>query len=167
MKKVMALDLAVSTGMAMSQDLERPPLLQTWRLLPATVEGQHGRAYVELERRMMDMIAVERPDVLWFEAPAETGNRPTWLAQLLFGVAAVAELVATRQGILPLQGNASTVRKWVLGRGRKTKDDQRSDKLVAKAYCEARGWRYDSDDAADAAVLLVYGCACPPVGVKL
>ena len=159
--RILALDLSqTGTGFAVNRE-SGPPILGT-KAFPSCQGGsQLGTVYVAFDDWLDDLISVHQPHQVWYEAPNETGNRPTWMAQLLFGITAYAEGRAARRGLPVFMEHVSTIRKFVLGQGSPTKKDPRDGKTLAKAYCEQRGWDYQGDsNRADAAVLLVYAGAC-------
>jgi Holliday junction resolvasome RuvABC endonuclease subunit len=155
MKRVLALDIATTTGFA----VDRPgggdkPLTGTFR---SEHDGDDlGQAYVEFEQQLCDLIAVHAPEVLTFEAALVIGGkkgttRPTNIATVrkLFGLSAVAELVGTRANLEVYEAHIQTVRRHFVGNGR-------AEKPEIYDRCKLLGWDVRSMDASDAAAIWDY-----------
>jgi hypothetical protein len=123
-----------------------------------------GKLYAALRNVLEDAIALHTPSRLVF-APALFRDAQT-AARALLGLIAVAELVAYDTDVRPLEIAETTARKAVLGRGTFGERDSdgkvikgtgsRAAKQAALAWCHSRGWMTQSDDTADALVLLEY-----------
>lgn len=153
--RYLALDIATVTGYA----ADRPgggdtPVTGTVRV---RVEDEDlGAAFLEFEQHVEDLIAVHRPGVLAFEAPLVIGGgrgttRPTNHAtvRLLFGLAAIAELVGTRRQLQVFEAHIGSVRRHFCGSGR-------ADKREVLARCKLLGWDVKTADAADGAAIWDY-----------
>lgn len=154
MHRVLALDIASCTGWAAdrpSRSESDKPVCGSFRV---RAEGDDlGAAFVEFEENLEGLIGLHEPNVLAFEAPLVFGGRGGSTVQtnhqtvrILFGLAALAELVGTRAGLAVYELHIQAVRKHFVGNGRA----QKSDVL---ARCRLLGWNPPGLDAADA-------CAC-------
>lgn len=150
--RVLALDVASCTGWA----ADRPsggdrPVCGAFKV---RAEGEDlGGAFCDFEEQLEGLIALHVPTVLAFEAPLVFGgpggstrqtNHQT--VRVLFGLAAIAELVGTRRGLDVYELHIQSVRKHFVGRGRAQKAD-------VLQRCRLLGWDPPGMDAADA-------CAC-------
>lgn len=149
--KIIALDIATTVGFAIDGPEEWKPLTGTVRF--AADGDDFGRAYVGFEKWLTDLIGVQKPDIMAFEAPLIVGGprgttRPTNAntVRLLFGLAAVAEMVGSRAGLRVFECHIQTVRRHFVGNGRCQKPEVR-------ARCKLLGWDVQSNDAADAAAI--------------
>jgi Holliday junction resolvasome RuvABC endonuclease subunit len=148
---VLALDLATCTGWA----CDGPP---DARGNPRPFGGSfelrgsaYGDRYVDLRDRLVDMIAVHRPDVGVFEAPLPFAGGSNFAGasatsqtvRLLLGLAAVAEETLTRAGLAVYEVNVQQVRKHFCGDPRAKKDD-------VMRVCRTLGWNASDNNAADA-----------------
>lgn len=148
----MALDVASVTGFAVDRpDGGDTPLTGTFRV--SVVDEDLGGAFVDFETHLEDLITVHQPAVLAFEAPLVIGGgrgttRPTnhSTVRLLFGLAAIAELVGTRRHLRVFEAHIGTVRRHFCGSGR-------ADKRDVLARCRLLGWDVKSADAADGAAI--------------
>lgn len=150
--RVLALDVATVTGFA----VDRPaggdaPTTGAFRV--KVVDEDLGAAFLDFEERVEDLIAVHQPAVLAFEAPLVIGGgrgttRPTNhnTIRLLFGLAAIAELVGTRRQLRVFEAHIGTVRRHFCGSGR-------ADKADVMARCRLLGWDVKTNDAADGAAI--------------
>ena len=161
MPGTLALDISTRrTGWAFA-DGSGKPVYGLWLLPGMQSLGQLGAAFRNV---LEDAIAVHKPDRLIF-APALFRDAQT-AARALIGLAFTAELVAYDCSVRPFEIAEATARKQVLGpavmsaiarAGRKRKG---SGSEVAKAaamdWARGRGFSPQSDDVADALVLLEY-----------
>lgn len=148
MKRVLAFDQATNTGYA----VDRPgggdnPLCGSFRCDRDDDPDAFGDSFVEFEQKVSDLIAVHAPDLVAFEQPMVVrGNNIKTTAQtirLLFGYAAIIELVATRQGIECREINNTEWKRHFVGNGAASKPE------VAQR-CRLLGWNPQNYDAADA-----------------
>lgn len=116
---------------------------------------ENGRTFKYFDEWLSDFVSLVRPDVLVFEAPLNIHNAFTSenTVRLLFGLAAIAELVATRYGLQRFEANNATVRKHFLGSARGKSADL---KLKTMARCRALGWYPKDHNEADAIALHDY-----------
>lgn len=151
MASLLALDIAQSTGFAIGAlDADRP---LTGSVRCAADGDDFGRAGVAFEKWMVGLIDLQKPDVVAFEAPLVVGGnrgttRPTNAntIRLLFGLAFLAETIASRCGLRVYECHIQTVRRHFCGNGRCQKPEVR-------ARCRQLGWDVQSNDAADAAAI--------------
>lgn len=148
MGTLMALDIASVSGMAVGKPDDRRPIIVSKRIAHG---GDLGAALVGFERWMLDQLAVHQPEVVVFEAPLVLAgasgmkvltNQAT--IRMLFGLAAVAELVAHRAGLDVYEVNVQEVRKHFCGSGR-------ADKSQVMRMCQMLGWPVPDHNGADAA----------------
>lgn len=165
LNSIMALDLATSIGWARW----RAPatIASGTKLLPKT--GPDVGAFVDkFESWLADMISVDRPELVVFEAPMvyEGTNQET--ARKLLGLAVMAEFVCRRAEVRYLEVNVADVRSHFLGTGYgkhslripgESKPWQQAVRMTF-AQCQARGWLPDTDDEADALAVLDYSAWC-------
>lgn len=152
--RILALDIASRTGAAVG-DASGAPRLLTFGVPPA-VDDALGRRFAAFANWLSDLVTVEKPDVLAFEAPLIVGGnsgttRPTsaQTIRLLFGLVSIAELIAYQRDIECWECHIQTVRKFFCGDGRAKKDQ-----VIATAV--ARGWMPADDNQADAAAIWAY-----------
>lgn len=145
----LALDLATFTGWAIGP-LDRRPRHGAWQLRGKTPGERYGALY----NALADLITLERPASITFEAaiPRSAGADGAKAGILLMGFVAIVELVAFDQGRIPTftEGVPET-RKKILGRGGGFGDA--GPKPVVMAWCRAHGFDPADDNAADALVL--------------
>lgn len=151
MTRVLALDIATTVGFAVDGPEEWKPLTGAVRF--AASGDDYGRAYAGLDQWLFEFIGLHRPDVLAFEAPLIVGGRTgttrrtnAHTVRLLFGLAAVAEMVGSRAGLPVYECHIQTVRRHFVGNGRAQKPE-------VMARCRALGWEVATNDAADAAAI--------------
>lgn len=148
-KRILALDLATTCGFAVDQPGGGEiPLSGSFRC--NHFGDEVGDCYRDLERRVLDLIAVHAPDVLVFEAPL---SRMDAAARKLFGMAAIIDLIGAREGIETWECNVGTVRSHFLGHNRFTKGEVKG---AVMRRCSQLGYRFDGHDAADACALWDY-----------
>lgn len=146
MKRVLALDLSSHTGWAIDRPTGGEKPLSGVVDLPLDGD-EYGRAFVAFEQFLCDAIAAHAPDAVAFEAPLmHRGSNFITTEQtvrLLFGLAAITELVAHRSGLMAYEVNVATVKRHFAGNGRATKADM-------MARCRQLGWEVKDHNAADA-----------------
>ncbi|MGP9819220.1 hypothetical protein ACTZWW_04325 [Salinarimonas sp. NSM] len=141
MRPIIALDLAHSTGWA-SGAPDADPRFGTLQL-PKTGD-EIGRFLALFEDWLLDLITVESPALVVFEAPLLTrGNTTPTVARKLMGLANATEVACYRRDVRCEQANLATVKKAFAGHGRAEKHE-----MVAAA--RARGWDVRNDNEADA-----------------
>ncbi len=84
---------------------------------------QDGEVFASFAQWLNDLLTVEAPAALVFEAPIMGGNRATpAAARRLMGLAAIAEMTAHQRGIRCMEEHLATVKKAFAGSGRADKD---------------------------------------------
>lgn len=156
--KILALDLATVTGWAVgvASAAPSPTALEAaaGTVTPVTSgfisfrehSGEPGYLYRALEDWLHAMIDGHSPDIVVFEAPLA---RNAHTARLLFGMAAIAEMVAAQRGIECAEVHVSAIKKHATGHGM-------ADKKMMIAAALQRGWKPREDNEADALWLWDY-----------
>lgn len=152
---IIALDLASRLGWA------------TWQPDGTVRHGAHSIARVGAEDGaffgayslwLSDMITVERPESLCFEAPWIGPDTAQQTAYRLMGLAAITDMTAYLREIPRVrQVNNASVRKHFTGVGRAARAEMK--RLVTRA-CLQRGWQPIDDNAADALAVLDFAMHC-------
>jgi Holliday junction resolvasome RuvABC endonuclease subunit len=148
-----------STGWAIGCD-NADAIYGVWQL-PGIADL--GKLYAAYRCALEDAIAVHRPKLLVM-APALFSKSQT-SARALLGLVAITDLVAFDEAVEMREIAEGTARKEILGRG--SFGPRVGGKLVrgkssvatksaVMAWAEGRGWKPQTDDAADALVLLMY-----------
>ena len=153
---VLALDLALITGFAIGPSDGTPRSGS----IKIGGEGMHtGDRGCAFQRFMLDLIKVERPDLIAYEAPlsAKRGNTNADSTLVLFGLAWQTPTIATAKGIPFMPCHLGQVRAYFLGHGRPVKSDD-VEKAVKRA-CLTRGWAPKDHNAADALAVWEYAVA--------
>lgn len=154
MVRVLALDLATTTGWtvdgAAAQDA---PLIGSFTLhhVGADVEW----AYVQLERHLLDLIRVHRPECGAFEAPLPRGAKgfkvkqdSAAAARKTLGIAAVAGMVLRREGLIVKECTVDQARASLLHGG--------ADKDAIMRTCRMYGWSPKNLDESDSVAVWVH-----------
>lgn len=109
---------------------------------------------------LADMITVNSPRVLVYEAPILTGAKTHFqTAFRLIGLAAITGMIASRREVPRIEAaNNATVKKAILGNGR-------AEKIQMIEEMRRRGWDPRDEHAADALGVLLYAEMkhCPKV----
>lgn len=135
--RILALDISKrGTGMAVG-DGSRPPHTALLRF-PGIYFGQTGASY---SRWLNDQIAVDRPDLIAYEAALITGAAGAAETRYtLIGLAMLTETIAELRGIRLVRANIQTWRKLFLGTGR-----PKDPKTAALAMCAGLCWDVQGD----------------------
>lgn len=138
--RILTLDLATRTGWCCGSPDESPRY--GTKVLPSTGEdiGRFAAAYNEW---LLDMIALENPGLVVFEAPILAGKTNLTTARKLTGLAWHTEFVCNLRQIRCAEHHLQQVKKFFTGNGRADKDD-----MVAAA--RRLGFDPKDDNAADA-----------------
>lgn len=138
--KILALDLGTSLGWACGSP-EGEPRYGT-KVLPSTGEdiGRFAYAYNEW---LLDMITLESPALVVFEAPVLTGKTSLATARKLYGLAWHTEFACSLRQIRCMEHHLQSVKKFFAGNGRAEKPE-----MIAAAH--RHGWDPKTHDAADA-----------------
>lgn len=143
---ILALDLSLSTGWAYGCAEDASPVSGYW-VLPPTARGL-GACYVALENELEDAIHLHRPALVAVEAPLVWKRQTS--AELLLGLANIAEACCWRWDVECRKQSVESVRTAVIGTSRFPKGEA---KTYVLDWCRRRGWDLDNDDEADARVL--------------
>lgn len=145
--KILALDLATRLGWACGSP-DGEPQYGT-KVLPSTGEeiGRFADAYDEW---LLDMITLESPAMVVFEAPFLGGVRNANTSRKLMGLCWQTELACYRRQIRCFSHNNQSLKKDFAGSGR-------AEKVDVIAACRRHGWDPKDDNAADA--LGLWACA--------
>jgi Holliday junction resolvasome RuvABC endonuclease subunit len=162
---VLALDLSTHVGFAVGRDHDnKPPIYGGWELGKT---DNLGRLLSCMMNMLEAAIAVHQPDLVIFESPIVKNQTS---ARALLCLCGAGDLACYEHGPVECrEAAAPTARKLVLGSGQFFKRDGdgaimtnrkgkrlSENKVVAIAWCQAQGWDPQSDDVADALVLLRY-----------
>ena len=147
MRKILALDLATSIGFACGAP-DSEPAYGT-KVLPSTGEdiGRFAYAYNEW---LTDMLTIEDPVLVVFEAPILAGKTNPSTTRKLMGLAWHTEFVCNVRQVRYMEHHLQSVKKFFAGSGR-------ADKADMMAAARRQGWNPKSFDAADA--LGLWACA--------
>jgi Holliday junction resolvasome RuvABC endonuclease subunit len=150
---VLAFDQATNTGWAVDRPAGGVPLAGSFRCDRDDDPDAFGDSFVKFEEKVGDLIGAHSPDLVVFEEPMVVrGNNVRTTAQtirLLFGYAAIIELVASRRGVECKEVNNKTWKAHFAGNGGATKPE-------VGLRCSLLGWNYPDYDAADALGLWAY-----------
>jgi len=138
--KILALDLATRLGWAGGSP-DGEPSYGT-KVLPATGEdiGRFAQAYNEW---LLDMITLESPALIVFEAPILAGKTTPATARKLMGLAWHTEFCCRLRDIRCAEHHLQSVKKFFAGHGN-------ADKAAMIAAAQRQGWSPRDDNAADA-----------------
>lgn len=144
---ILALDLGSTVGFAIARP-GAEPLSGSHRLPLAASDGAYFDAYGQW---LADMLTVNAPRVLVYEAPILTGNKTHFqTAFRLIGLAAITLMIGHRREVRKLMSaNNATVKKYVLGNGR-------AEKIQMIEEMRRRGWDPRNEHAADALGVLLW-----------
>lgn len=151
--KILALDLATKVGWACGRPGEEPGY--GTKVLPSTGEdiGRFAEAFNEW---LLDMITLEDPGLVVFEAPILAGTTQAATARKLMGLAWHTEFVCRLRDVRCAEHHLQSVKKFFAGNGR-------ADKAAMIAAAQRQGWSPKDDNASDA--LGLWACAvhqkCP------
>jgi crossover junction endodeoxyribonuclease RuvC len=146
-RKILALDLATRCGWACGAPGTEPTY--GTKVLPSTGEdiGRFAGAFNEW---LLDMMTLEDPGVVVFEAPVLAGTTSLATARKLYGLAWHTEFCCQMRQVRVMEHHLQSVKKFFAGSGRASKDD-----MIAAAH--RQGWAPKDDNAADA--LGLWACA--------
>lgn len=138
--KILTLDLSTAVGWACGRPDSEP--VHGTKVLPKTGAdiGRFAYAYNEW---LTDILTLEDPGLVVFEAPFVSGTGNATTARKLFGLCWQTEFVCHVRGLSYLEENNSTVKKFFAGHGHASKD-----MMIAAA--ERQGWNPKTDHEADA-----------------
>lgn len=155
---ILALDLSLTTGWAYGGLRANTPQIGRWFLNGGL--ARMGESWVDLQNRLEDLMAVQRPSLVVYALPyvkLQTSGR------LGLGLAAHAESSCYRMKIDVREIPEGTARKGVLGRGGFAERDEdkriikgsasKNAKAASLAWCEGKGWPVRDDNESDACVI--------------
>jgi crossover junction endodeoxyribonuclease RuvC len=147
--KVIALDLSSYVGWC-GGVAGKPPVFNTFRL-PSTGEeiGPFALAYRDWLNGMLASVAF---DLVVFEAPILPRETQIATVRKLTGLTYHTELICAERGIVCREAHQQTVRKFLAGHGRASKEQ-----MVAAA--RSYGWPVEDHHQADACGIWAWSCA--------
>lgn len=149
---VLALDIATVSGHAYAVPPDKP-CYDSHRL--ARPGASLATCFVEFDRWLNGLIDFYQPRGVVFESPIMIGGRDRMVVvQRLVGLAAIAELVGTKRGLVVKEASSQTVSKFFLG-GARFKGGRDEKKAAMMSMCRRYGWEPKDDNAADALALLM------------
>lgn len=159
--KVLGLDLSSTVGFCWG----RPGDVPRWgaRILPK--QDGPGAVCAALEDWLDEFLAVEKPDVIGYEAPLPPmlqGDREACI--YAYGLTFAAEACAWRAGIPCRAHSLDTLRGAVIGRTRLTDEEKAIRPRVSvknaiiAPWVRSQGWDITDPDSRDAAVVWAYIC---------
>ena len=167
---ILFLDLSKSgTGWAAGSDLTRCPAWGVWKF-----SGLLGPVFGGLENELADAIAEMKPRLVGMEAPlAANQQTDAHSAEILIGLAAIAEATCWRWDVPLTRHSSGTLRSQVCGRAHRTDEERHAKQnvkdLIVKPWVESMGWDIPDHNARDACVGLAYllGYRFPRAGKKV
>lgn len=151
---ILALDLASTVGWACGSPELLADAVHGSLAIPTDVNA--GRQFGIFSDWLADAITTHEPTDLVIEAPfLYARNDSIRAVRKLFGLAAIAELIAWRRDLRYAEHAVSSVRKTFCGSGR-------ADKDAVKAECARRGFTVRDHNAADAIALLHHAAQVRP-----
>lgn len=139
--RILGLDLATSVGFAVGDPENGEPRFGTHRL-PSTGDDI-GRFLHAFDYVLSDIITLENPTNVVFEAPILATRTTISTARKLMCLAGHTELVCLRRSISCRECHLQTVKKFFTGSGR-------ADKAAMIEAAKRHGWLVEDDNAADA-----------------
>jgi hypothetical protein len=169
--RALALDLASETGFVNALAGERTPRCGTWKLKRSGDDAQ--RSFRKLGQFLRDEMVLERPDIVFIEAPVNLGaflekdetapkgarfRTSSDTISMLHGLVAVVHAICGGcYGITCVQANVQSVRRHFLGVAR-PQDPKRAvvDRCHVLGYLPRENRNHN---IADALALFDWGCA--------
>ena len=154
---ILALDIATVTGWAYGTPGSVPRLgTQRWAP-PSSSNADVGCGVL---RWASDFLKMNPVDVLYFEAPFDPrvmGKRTNFnTTRILVGLPFLIETLFAARNIATIREvPVAAVRKHFLGKNPRGEEGKKE----VQRRCRQLGWRFDSDDAADAGAVWAYACA--------
>jgi Holliday junction resolvasome RuvABC endonuclease subunit len=138
-ERIIGLDLATLTGICVG-NADEVPVLSHHRL-PSTGEDV-GRFLDAADLWMRELIQLEKPALICFEAPILPPTTAIVTVRKLHGLAGIVEMCAFRAGVEPAEVPPSVVKKNLTGRGNAQKPEM-------VAACKHYGFDPKVEDEAD------------------
>lgn len=154
MKRVLALDLASTSGWAVGE----PGMLLAHGSIRFAAKGaSHEAIFANAYDWMADKIAIYAPNLIVWEAPLSTsfkrGQTTTDVTTVLFGLPAVIGCCAFQRGIYDIRkAETRAVRLHFIGQNPK----RQVAKPMVMRQCRAHGWDVTDDNEADALAIWSY-----------
>ena len=156
--KVLALDIATNTGVAVGNSGENP---KSWSVYLG--DAPDDRRFSNVLKLTEGLIEKNRPDLIVVEAAIGGPKASAYL----IGLVACVRGQAARMGVRCEAAHLATVRKHFLGKSLSVKHFPHLKPAAAKKAikqqvidrCNLLGWAPDTDDEADACALWDYACA--------
>lgn len=150
--KILALDIATKSGVAVGSAEGKPEF--------ATEDfSDCGSQYAKFSMARIwarNLIRQHEPDLLALEAPIVGGGGMQNRALILIGMRACISAAAYDAGVKVEEYAVSTIRKHFLGSGRVKSKEAKAETI---RMCEARGWKVQNDNEADAGAVWDLACA--------
>ncbi|ACL58478.1 hypothetical protein [Methylobacterium nodulans] len=140
LRKILTLDLATRCGWACGAPGSEPTY--GTKVLPSTGEDI-GRFADAFNTWLLDMITLENPALIVFEAPILAGQTTLATARKLTGLAWHTEFVCRVREVRCKEAHLQSVKKFFAGSGR-------ADKEAMIAAARRFGWAPKTSDEADA-----------------
>lgn len=153
MTRVLAIDCGTTSGAACDVGEEGRPAFFTWYGARWSEPGRFGARLHNFDEWASDLISLNAPDVLAFEAPLMIGgpggstrvtNHDT--VRLLYGLAAECERIAHRHSLRCIEVGIQSAKKHFVGTARAEKRD-----VMFRAH--QLGWGVRNEHEADAAAV--------------
>ena len=156
--KIVALDIATRTGIAVGEAGGRP----VWSEVDLG-KVPNGRRFSNVLRLTHELIAQHKPDLIVVEAAIGGPKASAYL----IGLVACVEGCAFNRSVAFEKAHLGTIRKHFLGKslsvksfpGLKAPDAKRAIKAQVIGRCHVLGWKVDTDNQADACALWDYAGA--------
>jgi Holliday junction resolvasome RuvABC endonuclease subunit len=149
--KILALDLGLKTGFSISipgSFIDGPPRIESGTFEVPSPRGESpGMRYIRWGAWLRELLDMTRPDLVAFEQPHNRGGAAT---EILNGMSTRVQEYCAARKIEHFPVHSMTVKKWATGTGK-------SKKPAMQAEAERRaGRRFDSEDEADAFLVMAY-----------
>ncbi|TXH35273.1 MAG: hypothetical protein E6Q98_15895 [Rhodospirillaceae bacterium] len=151
-ESVLALDLSKSVGWAFARGWAKPTF--GVKELPRGTYVPDAKCFVIYEQWLDDMIRVEKPTSIIFEAPILTQEKGVaGDPYLLITLAGLTDWKCEKLGIDCVQATASEARRYFIGHAKGKSAELKAD---VGYRCRQLGWMTDNHNTADALCLLAY-----------
>ena len=110
-----------------------------------------GFILLQFKNFLVDLIALQRPDVIAVESPPITGLPTSQReARIQIGMIAIVQVICEAAGIRYTEMAVSTARAKFVGNGRPGRNAAEAKEIV-RHQCEVLGWKVANTDESDAA----------------
>lgn len=148
---LLGLDIATKTGFAFGGTADGAPRTGVWRL-PGLDANTIDRSLSALHESVRQLCGAAGVEIVAIEAPLQIDSRSARTALGLISLCAVARAAAHRHGAQVRMVHVQSVRKHFVGNGRPA-----NPKQAVMDRCDLLGWKFEDDNAADAAAVWAYG----------